>query len=205
MSIAAFIGASALVVPSMGMREATELQRYLERWGDAVAAAALIEAVVRPDGTIQSCHTEVVVGHSGMAADMCRWFLNYRVKPGQLGDGTKVHSVIRAVTMGFEPGSAAAARVIPYRPSTAALTLSVNRLPKGVRAGEIQSAALRVEADGRVSECEAKSGASPDLMSLICGEARKIAMPVVIDESGHPVTYVRRLGITFELDRVPSS
>jgi hypothetical protein len=204
MSIAGVIGASALFVPAMGMREATALQRYLEHWGNR-AAAALIEAVVRPDGTIQSCNTKVVVGHAGMATDMCRWFLNYRVKPGKLGDGTKVYSVIRAVTMGFEPGTAAAAGVISQRPSVAELNLSVNRLPKGVRAGEIQSAALRVEADGRVSECEAKSGAAPDLMSLICGEARKITMPAVIDESGHPVTYVRRLGITFELDRVPSS
>lgn len=202
--MAAILGASALFVPSMSVREATDLQRHLEHWGKTVAAAALIEAVVRPDGTIQSCNTKAVVGDADMAADMCQWFLRYRVKPGKLGDGTKVYSVMTSVMMGFEPGTAAADRVIRNRPDVVDISLFVNRLPKGARPGQIQSAVVRIEADGKVSECEPRSKVPTDLAPALCAHARQVVMPIVIDDDGRPVTYVRSFGVRFELNRGPS-
>lgn len=188
---------------------ADDFPDYLQRAG--VSRIVYTRTVVKPDGTIQACVTEVTSGDRKLDALTCNIILK-RAKfvPAKWPDGTAVYGVIRMpiswlVTDGRLPDDALVKATAPD------LDITVKQLPAG--AHSIVGVTLEVATDetGHAKACAeyprfARAPSErdfPNLVSVACEQVMRaddLLIPPV-DGSGKPARSIQTVSVHFSVGR----
>jgi len=138
-----------------------------ERYGEALvnrypgwavmnrrSAWALLDIVVRPDGSITFCRVAASGGSDRLAKEFCRIIWNIRLEPARAADATPVHGHTRLSMAFYSPGGREARDVVALRREPD-ITIDVEGAPltaEGRRPGF--GVAITVEPDGTVTDCQ---------------------------------------------------
>jgi hypothetical protein len=183
-----------------------DFPEYLQRAG--VSRIVHTRTTIRPDGTIQSCVTELSSGDTKLDAYTCGLIVERaRFRPATWTDGSPAYGVIRlpvswVITNAPLPDDAMLESITPD------LDISVNRLPKG--AHRIAGVELQVAADemGHALSCTEYRPVKndhqphfPELIPLACQQVTSsLPLSPPIDVSGKPVRSIQTVSVHFKMD-----
>ena len=161
-------------------------------------ALVWLRLTVNPQGTLARCEVEESSSVAALDAYTCDVTTKRaKFRPARSSDGTAIYGVYRVpILWSVEP-------VFPDPQGD--LTLTVNRLPSGVRSPAFVRVALAVDASGRMSSCASQPPPIPGdppndrrLVPIACAQLSKDFKPApAIDESGKATPSIQTASVVF--------
>jgi hypothetical protein len=205
--LSALIVATAFALPKASVADARHMVHSLPARFDREKkwTSADLRIFVDPKGRILECKVVNYAGFEDVAKTMCDIYRTRRIKSAKDLTGQAAYG-LTVVRVGFHNS--------PSDPPpdlgplySEELILTVDRLPTNGAGEPVNSypIGLVIGPEGRVTACKALDALPETLAGIGCAQSAGSVFEVMKNPDGDPVSYVRKINVTFELAHIQPS
>lgn len=205
---AAIVLATAMAPVTMPPNQARRLISEYPAWAvrEERSSAAVLEAIVEPDGTMRACRIIAFVGSERLVNEECSRLKRRKLRPATGPDGRPLLGLYRTEIVRFVSGTSDEIRTVRQWAAPANLTLPMPQTSAKSAGQQIDVyLALLVSPDGSMTACEGternkRGKVAPGLVDAACIEAAKLGWTPLISADGRPTDYVAMATVRFAVN-----
>ncbi|MEL6530982.1 MAG: hypothetical protein AAGK01_12910 [Pseudomonadota bacterium] len=196
--------ASALQLPTSTETTARHLLRGMKFETEEQTAAARASLWINAKGKVRDCKLIGFVGDEIIAKRMCEKIIGARFSPAIDRDGNAAYSMFTTV-LGASGGSVHRSGTgmnwLKGNGSLADVVVSVESMPKELAWNPLIELNVLIDGAGSIVACEAGEYRKPEWVRAACNQATAQVFEERASDQGLPISYVRNIGVKFELSR----